>query len=556
MKGLLMWRAQSVQGRPLIMLLLGCVILASCSSGQPNTSSGVAAGTTETEAAVDDGGEQEAATLRLAVSELLFEFIPWEETGSGKLVWDHIYDYLLYANPESGELEPGIATDWELNADTNEYTFSLRDDVTFHDGSRLTSADVRYSLESIMAEESLNPSATPLREIVRGIETPDDYTVLIAVNEPWFGFLQELSDIRSVPIVPQQYIEDNGIQEARARPVGSGPFEVAEWQAGQFVRLSAVDDHWRRAPGFSEVELRLVQEQATRVGLLVAGEADLVDIEPSQAAEVESVGDRSVYAIPETLALGLFLFGQYDGVGEEASDGPLANADVRRALNLAVNREELVEQVWGDDASIASQWPAMPGTPGYIEDLEPYEYDPDAAVELLSEAGYPDGFSVSFLDVEVSGTPGLTEAAQVVSSYWEEIGVETESFQSADTGRFVELGQARELAGVVANAARLDWGRDVLYSIQVHLGPDSLLGAAETSTLADLGSAAEAAVMAEEYDEVLRRATQHIYDEHLVVPLAFSSYLWGVNDATVDISTWEPFRRSYPSHLETLQPAG
>lgn len=288
----------------------------------------------------------------------------------------NLFDNLVVRYPD-GQLYPMLATKWEA-VDETTWEFTLRDDVTFHNGDPLTSEDVKFTIERTYDPEAETLVANVFTSIDR-IETPDEYTVRFITKEP-DPLLDARLAIYGGQIMPKKYFEEVGPDGFNAQPVGTGPVRFVEWVKDERVTLEKNPDYWDDPVDFDIVHFRPIPESAARLASLLAGESDIVgNLIPDDIPQVEQSGNAKV---ADVLYAGLYVLAVNSMVP------PLDNPLIKQALSLAIDREAIVNDLWGG-------WGIVPNGPvpqgdviGYDPDKPPYPYDPDRARELLEEAGY------------------------------------------------------------------------------------------------------------------------------------------------------------------------
>ena len=240
-------------------------------------------------------------TLVVALSTLESEtFLPWNGGGGRSPYLAIIYDYLVYLDPVTRETKPGLATKWELSPDGKVWTFWLRQGVQFHGGmGEFTAEDAKYSMERLKDPKSIAGPASTLRKNVAKVEAPERYKVVYYLNSPDAEFERSfLSDASQGPIVCKKYVESVGDEKANAQPIGTGPYTLAEYHKGSFIKfktIEGVEKHWRVTPEFKEITFRVVPEEATRVAMLRTGEADLVPISYDSIERTKGFGVQGCF---------------------------------------------------------------------------------------------------------------------------------------------------------------------------------------------------------------------------------------------------------------------
>lgn len=355
--------------------------------------------------------------------------LPPAGTGPFQHVMTGIYETLVEMNAD-GELEPLLATSWEVSDDNRTWTFHLRDGVKFHDGTDFTSEAVKVSLETIM-----NPDVPASRRssylIISDIDDSDSSLVRITTDPPSPDLAYLMSD-GSARIVSPANLAEHGIVEAgQNHPVGTGPYRFVEWVPNSHISLVRFDEYWSDPPEIENFVFRPIPEVATRTIMARTGEADFVFNLPTGGLEdLENDDDLIVHNNP---ALSIV---QIEG---KVTVGPLSDRRVRYALNMAIDKDAIIEGVMNGYARPLHS-PTIPGLPGAF-DFEPLPYDPEQAKALVTEAGYPDGFSLTM--IYVSGRwSGDDRVVEAVQGFWEmHLGVQIE-IERRDLAGFVEAHRA------------------------------------------------------------------------------------------------------------------
>ena len=202
-------------------------------------------------------------------------------------VYRNVFDNMV-TRDDDGEIIPQVATSWEYLSDT-EVAFTIRDDITFHDGTPLTAEDVAFSVNRIINPDFGSPQLGQFNKIT-GAEATDDTTVVITTDGPYPVLLAQLVKLS---IVPMHHVEEVGDEQFNLEPMGSGPYAFDSWQRGVQVTLVRNDDYWGDMGPFERAEFRAVPDAATRVANLQAGESDLVvSLNQDLATQIE--GDPAV----------------------------------------------------------------------------------------------------------------------------------------------------------------------------------------------------------------------------------------------------------------------
>lgn len=351
--------------------------------------------------------------------------VPWAGSGQRKTYLDLVYEYLVYLDAD-GNTEPGLAESWEMADEGKTWTFHIRKGVPFSGGyGDVTAADVKYSIERLIADDSRAGPASTMRRVIDTVETPDDYTVVVRLKAPdflldkgYFGEAQQLG------IVSKAYIEKVGEDAAKAAPVGTGPYVLKNSVDGSEIDMALREDiapgsHWRANPAFRNIVFRAVPEEATRVAMLRAGEADIAPVGFDSIPGLKDAGIRIVSA-EKTWSPVIRLGGivQTDPARFNP-DVPWADVRVRQAMNYAVDKQTIIDELFHGEGVVANGDTPVQAWDG----VSPYPYDPAKAKELLAEAGYPDGFEMTLKTFTTTPGAELPLMAEAAALYWADVGI-------------------------------------------------------------------------------------------------------------------------------------
>ena len=306
----------------------------------------------------------------------------------------NVYDGLVRYADGTLNVEPSLATDWTISDDGLEYTFNLRDDVSFHDGSPFNAEAVVFNFERMLNEDHpyYDTGPFPLAFYfgqVDTVEAVSEYQVTFTLTEPFAPFLSNLAYPTGLIISPQA-VREHG-EEVGRNPSGTGAFQFEEWQANQRVVVTRNPDYWDGAPSLEAVVFRPITDANTRVAEMLSGGIDLmVEVPPDNVSTFVDDGSFELYeqAGPHLWFLILNM-----------KEAPFNNKAMRQAVNYAIDKESLVNDILQGTATVATG-PTPPAFGwAYNDDLEPYPYDPDRARELIAEAG-GEGAEITFYVTE------------------------------------------------------------------------------------------------------------------------------------------------------------
>ena len=378
-----------------LAVLMMATMLAGCSGGASSSTPASASAS-----AASGTSSNDSTTLTLAINADILTTDPQAlNNGTTTSVLYNVFSNLVKYD-DAGEIVMDLAESYELLEDQVTWEFKIREDAVFHDGTPVTAEDVAWSLTRVMTDESSSDymNFSPLAEAV----AVDDYTVHVVSKDPYPIMLQLLCK-GGAAVLPKAYFEENGEEAWLANPIGSGPYQLTEYVKDDHVTLVPFADYYgEQNPDWEEVIFRVVPESSTRVGELIAGNVDAVNmVIPTEWERVNGNEGTAVVNGPSTRVYQLAL---------KTDKGPTADLRVRQAIDLAIDDQTIVDTILqGAGTPMLTRIPS--GVNGCNEDLVgKYNYDPERAKELLAEAGYPDGFSMKIeaptgrytMDAEIS----------------------------------------------------------------------------------------------------------------------------------------------------------
>ena len=306
----------------------------------------------------------------------------------------NVYDGLVRYKDGTLEVEPALAESWTISDDGTTYTFDLRDGVSFHDGSALTAEAVKFNFDRMLDENHPYHDTGPFPlsfffGSIDSVTAVDADTVTFKLKEPYAPFLSNLAYPTGLIVSPEA-VKQHGKDFGR-NPSGTGPFRFAEWESNAKVVVLRNEDYWGGAPALEAVVFRPITDANTRVAEMLSGGIDLmVEVPPDSVATFAGDGSYQVHeqAGPHVWFL---IF--------NVKEGPLADKKVRQAVNYAINKKALVENVLQGTAEVAAG-PTPPAFSwAYNDALSPYPYDPEKAKALIKEAGH-EGAEMTFYVTE------------------------------------------------------------------------------------------------------------------------------------------------------------
>jgi len=340
-----------------------------------------------------------------------------------EMVNRHIYDNLV-AFTEDMDKVPQLASDWEVSSDGLTWTFYLQEGVKFHDGTDFNAEAVKSNFERLMDESNNLARSSLYSPYIDSIEVIDDYTAVFHMKLPFGAFLAHLAHGAGAVISPAA-VEKYG-DELNRNPVGTGPFIFDEWVPGDHIRIVKNEDYWGTKAKLDSVVFKPVSEGASRTMMIESGDVDVAYPLPSTDVErLQGSDDLQVLIRPSQRVI---------YIGMNCQTAPLDDVRVRQAINYAIDKQAIVDNIMQGLAQVADS-PVAPTTSGYVKQ-EPYAYDPDRARELLQEAGVAEGTTIKLWTPEGRYLMDR-QTAEAVQGYLQEVGFNVE-FQKWEWGAYLD----------------------------------------------------------------------------------------------------------------------
>jgi peptide/nickel transport system substrate-binding protein len=333
----------------------------------------------------------------------------------------HIYDGLVHYKNNKLEVEPALATSWDVSENGTLWTFNLRKGVKFHDGTDFNADAVVFSYTRLIDENhpyyglgSWSYFDYLLGEVIEDVRAKDEYTVEIKLKNKFAPFLTYMG-YYSEYIVSPTAVKKYG-EEFFKHPVGTGPFVFEEWKKDEYIVLSKNEDYWGEKPGIDKLIWKVIPDNTTRLMELETGQVHAIkSISPDQLEKVKNNPDVELKQIAGANSFFATL---------NTTKEPFDDVRVRQAVQYAVDMDKLVEGVYeGIGVRAVSVLP--PTVFAFDESLDPYPYDPQKAKALLREAGYPNGFDME-IHTFVEARPYIArpvDAAEIIKSDLEKVGI-------------------------------------------------------------------------------------------------------------------------------------
>ena len=473
-------------------LVIGTAViaLAGCASGVEEAEGGQSNGEARSGGTlqVAQGADAEPATfLNPSLGNLLTQFT--------------VFETLTKVSTETGEPEPVVAESWELAPDGKSMTLELRDDVTFHSGRTLTSADVEFALTQ-MKDPALSPGGQVMANNITGIETPSDTEVVLTFSQP----MPNIFDLfELMPLVDKETFDDIASGE---EVIGTGRFTWESWTPGSKISLAKYEDH-RDTDGtaLDAIDINIITDPTAELAAMKSGRVDYasglapLDVRSLTGSDGFNVVKSGGSALP---------------LAFDVRKAPFDNKDVRQAVHYAIDRDRINEQVQGGLGSPTSL-PWQEATVGYDPTQgERYMLDVDKARELLASAGVEDGTA---FEVLVPDFPESVQMFEIIKNNLAEVGLEAKAkvVTSADYGERVSKGDMGTPAFLMRN------GNGPTPATQVQSRPElqakGNMHHFTSPEYSDLVAALSSAVGPEAAAQALSDYNEYFLDEAFCLPL-------------------------------------
>jgi peptide/nickel transport system substrate-binding protein len=361
-------------------------------------------------------------------------------SGSGQhnyAVMSNVFENLLYWDDKTLDVIPGLAQSYDVSADGTAYTFHLRQGVKFHDGTDMDADAVKFSYTRVLDPDDefyKLGQPFPLMDFWYGAIDPkqtivqDKYTVTLKLKQP-FSPLEGYLAWPAASIVSPTAVRKYGAA-FRENPVGTGPFKFGSWDHNQKVTFNRFDDYWGDKASLDSIVFRPLIEEQTRYTELIAGNIDLAyDLPPDNVAQVKA--DPRVQYLETPLGHVWFLVLNTTG-------GPTKDVRVRQALAYAIDKQAIINDILkGTGVPATGTVPSVIDY-AYKKDVQAYAYDPDKAKQLLSDAGYPSGFTTKFWVTQSgSGMQSPQAMGEAIQAMFSQVGVQA-SIEVNEWGAYLD----------------------------------------------------------------------------------------------------------------------
>ncbi len=446
--------------------------------------------------------QKSANTLRIAWRDAVPNVDPYYNSlRTGLVVAHQAWDTLVYRDPDTFQIKPLLATSWKQTDDTT-YEFELRQGVTFHDGSKFSADDVVYTINTVLTDKDV---AVPSNfAYLAGAEKIDDDHVRVKLKRIFPAALEYMS--MTLPIWPKAYRQRVGAEAYSRAPVGTGPYKITKVDGASEIDMDRNDTYFdgpKGHPAIAHIVIHEVADATTEITDILAGRADWIwQFNPDQFDNISRLPTLQAVRA-ESMRIGYI---SLDAAGRTGAGNPLTKQKVRQAIAHAIDRVSMARQLvqGGSRVLDAACYPTQFGCDQAV--ATKYDYDPALAKQLLTEAGYPNGF-----DTEIV-TYVLPQYSGAIQNYLKAVGINARVSQ-LQVGAVVQKTMAGENPMTAGT-----WGSYSVNDVSAILpyyfggGPSDYSRDPELEKLVDAGgSTTDPDERRKDYAAALRRISERMY---------------------------------------------
>jgi peptide/nickel transport system substrate-binding protein len=516
------------------------------------------------------------ARLRIAIAPLGWDTnYTWLQSRSGQLDKRPALEYLVGIDRETGAYIPELAETWEMSPDGKRWTITLRKGVMFHNnGGAFTAKDVRHSIFLISQPESVQTDAglwrsmmgidkddsieAVAKKVEQNVEIVDDHQVVINTKFTTPELIDTISANADLGMESKARWDAGGKELYGQKVVGTGPFEFVERKVGSHVLYKRVENHWRKTPEFKELEFRWVPEDVTRLATLLNGEVQISDVPRALQGDATGKGMKIITSRLPAIMHAWYFGGLYFASPDKLkADVPWMKKEVRQAMNMAVNRQEILSKLLGGKADPLKVF-------GFEQRVEPkswnpewdqqfdslYGYNPRKAKELLAKAGYGAGFEFTIYLYTLPGLPEIVEIGQALALDFEAVGLRPKLVE-VDFPRVREQYRTKQIHGALWGLRRSPNALDTVRIFNV--SKNSVVYSYEHPFIDQAMEELGRVVNPEDRAQLLRSIGDHKFNEFAELPLAALFADAAVNPKFIAEYTFPGIITGFYTHLEYIK---
>ncbi len=469
-------------------------------------------------------------------------------------------EFLVEADPVTAEFNPWLAKSWEATPDAKSWTFNLQEEVPFHHGYGNLTAEDFATMAVAKGDESCASSTTSFWKEMASAEVVDDHTITFHMNNPSLPMLSVVSNLPTgleLISFSKDQLDEVGYENFDdVKPASTSYYQFTERKLGESVVYERVPyEHWRYQSPFQEMEIRWIGEETTRLAGLLAGEIHAIALSRDLQESAINGGMKVIPAQVAFSQLSLFFGGMYFMPGDPDFDPttPWADIRVRKAMNKAINRDEL------NDFIFKGEGQRMHVTACCHEVLDPniynpewetrwdeaYGYDPEAAEQLLIEAGYgPDNpVKVEMLNYRTSGEPESPLAVEALPQYWGPVGIDV-TITDIDSGAYSAMRRAKQIQHMMyANVFSF---RKIQDRVRTNAPSNTSGHTFDHPFMQEKYEETLTVYTQEEVEAIGREVANFWYDQYWTIPVFWFRFNFTVNPEVLE--DWTYLNRGYYWH--------
>ncbi|WP_180954074.1 ABC transporter substrate-binding protein [Bacillus sp. M6-12] len=370
--------------------------------------------------------------------------------GESFIVTEQIFENLVQYGKDNMEIEPGLASKWEVSPDGLKYTFHLREGIKFHDGTDFNAEAVVKNFQRWAKSKDPGKFAYYASmfggfegdegHVIKEVKAIDPKTVEINLLHPQAPFLKNIAMSPFVISSPTALEKD---EEGFGRnPVGTGPFKFKAWKPNDIIELEKNEEYWQNGlPKLAGVKIKMIKDNSSRLNALIKGEIDLMEgLNPSDMNKVKENKDLQLIERP-SMNVGF--------LGFNVEKEPFNKKEVRQAISHLINKEEIIKNFFGGTAEPAKN-PMPPSINGYNDDIQDREYNVEKAKELLKQAGLEKGFKMDLWAMPVARPymPNGQKVAEAIQASLKQANIDAK-IVTFEWGAYLEKVQAGEASAFI-----------------------------------------------------------------------------------------------------------
>jgi peptide/nickel transport system substrate-binding protein len=421
-----------------------------------------------------------------------------------------LHDGLVKPMP-AGIMTPSLAESWTVSKDGTTYEFIIRKGARFHNGEPVTAEDVKFSFERYRGS-----GAKLLKDKVKDVQVAAPNRVRFVLKEPWQEFMSfyGTSATGAGWIVPKKYVEKVGDDGFKKAPVGAGPYKFVSFSPGLELVVEAFPDYWRKAPQVKRIVMRSIPDESTRAAAVKTGEVDVAYLFGGAiAAELRRTPGIKIVA---PLVYGIYWL---DFLDQWDSKSPWHDQRVRMAASLSIDRKALNEAEMLGLGRLTGSF--VPPTFEFALHLEPPPYDPKRAKQLMTDAGYPNGFDAG----DLTPLPPYASLAEAVGGYLQAIGIRSR-VRAMERASFLTTWREKKLTGLLIGATGA--AGNAAARVEPFFTKAGLYAYGVVPEIEDLFQRQAKETDRKQREALLHQIQKMIADRVLVAPLFQQGFIWGV----------------------------